>query len=221
MDDTTQAPGAAPRDEVPAAPPAPPGGGAPEGKECVYCGEVISAFADRCPHCAAFLPIAEGRAFGQHFFFLVCSMALFLGTLLPWEGQWWDSYGTRGIGGGFLLLFSGYGMVAAFFNIFHRRMIVWPVILAALEGTYLGWRRLLQLAGGEAAKAIDWSGGLPEKKQALTEFLHLFGPGLLLVVTFSTLFWFVFVVSVVQGGRSAAARKEAEKAERAAKRKAA
>jgi len=188
-------------------------------KECVFCGEWIPSFADRCSHCAGFLPIAEGRAFGQHFFFFVCCLAIFLGALLPWEGAWWDSYGTRSIGGAFLLVFAGYGMVAAFFNIFHRQMIIWPVLLAALDGAYAGWKRVFQLMGSEVAKSIDWAGDLPQKKRALGEFCHLFGPGLWLVVVFSTLFWLVFVVGVVQGGRKAGARKELEKAARAAKRK--
>lgn len=222
MDDSAQGPGAAaaPDGGASAAPSmAPEAGGALEGKECILCGEGIAPFADRCAHCGGFLPIAEGRAFGQHFFFFLCSLAIFIGTLLPWEGMWWDSYGWRGIGGGFLLVLSGYGMVAAFFNIFHRRMIVWPVILAAVEGTYLSWRRLFQLTSSEVAKAIDFSGDLGAKKRALMEWLHLFGPGLLVVLFFATVFWLVFAWSVIQGGRAAGARKEAEKASRAAKRK--
>lgn len=216
MDETAQDLGAS----TPASPPAPSEtGGAPGGKECVLCGEAIWAYADRCSHCGGFLPIAEGRAFGQHFFFFVCSLAIFIGTLLPWEGMWFDSYGWRGLGGGFLLVFAGYGMVAAFFNIFHRRMIVWPVILAAIEGTYLSWKRFLQLTSTDVAKAIDFSGDLAQKKKALMDWLHLFGPGLLVVLFFATVFWIVFVMSVIQGGRSSAARKEAEKASRAAKRK--
>jgi hypothetical protein len=216
MDETAQDQGAA----SPASPSAPAeAGGAAGGKECVLCGEAIWAYADRCSHCGGFLPIAEGRAFGQHFFFFVCSLAIFIGTLLPWEGMWWDSYGWRGLGGGFLLVLAGYGMVAAFFNIFHRRMIVWPVILAAVEGTYLSWRRLFQLTSTEAAKSIQWGEDLGAKKKALFEWLHLFGPGLLVVLFFATVFWIVFVMSVIQGGRSSAARKEAEKAARAAKRK--
>jgi hypothetical protein len=221
MDDAASNAGAPPAGTPAASSPAgpPSDGGGTDVKECILCGEHIPSFADRCRACGSFLPIAEGRAFGQHFFFLVCSMAIFLGTLLPWEGAWWDSYGTRSLGGGFLLLLSGYGMVAAYFNIFHRRMIVWPVILAAVEGTYLGWKRVLQLAGSDVAKSIDWAGDLPQKKKALIQFFQMFGPGLLLVVTFATLFWFVFVFSVIQGGRSAAARKESEKAARAAAKK--
>ena len=215
MDDTPQAAGAAPTDSGAA----PPASSPPEAKECTWCGETIPVFADRCSHCAGFLPIAEGRAFGHHFFYLFCSIAMFLGTLLPWEGQWWDSYGTRSIYGAFLLVLSGYGMVAAFFNIFHRRMIVWPVILAALDGCYAGWVRVMQIAGSDAAKSIEWGGDLIAKKKSLIEFLRLMGPGLWLVVVFSTLFWLVFIVSVIQGGRSASARKDAEKAARAAKRK--
>ncbi len=223
MDAAASTSGAAPPTEGAAAsPPAgsPPAGGegAPEAKNCVWCGEVIPVYADRCCHCSGFLPIAEGRAFGQHFFFFVASLAIFLGTLLPWEGAWYDSYGYRSTLGGFLLLFAGYGMVAAFFNIFHRRMIVWPVILAALEGTWLGWKRVLQLTSSEAAQAIHWDGDMPAKKKALIEFCRLFGPGLWLVVVFSTVFWLVFVIAVIQGGRASAARKEAEKAARTARR---
>jgi hypothetical protein len=199
------------------APPASTGGGAPDSKECVLCGERIASFADRCAHCGGFLPIAEGRAFSQHFFFLLCSMAIFLGTLLPWEGMWWDSNGFRSVHGAFLLLLSGYGMVAAYFNIFHRQMIVWPVILAAIDGTYAGWHRVLQIASSDAAQAIEFTGDLGNKKMALIKYLQLFGPGLWLVTLFASLFWLVFVMSVVQGGRSAAARKDAEKAARAAK----
>jgi len=198
---------------------APPSGGGVEGKECVLCGEGIASFADRCAHCGGFLPIVEGRAFGQHFFFLLCSMAIFIGTLLPWEGMWSDSYGWRSILGCFLLVLSGYGMVAAFFNIFHRQMIVWPVILAAIDGTYAGWHRVFQLAGSDYAKSIDWTGDLFAKKVALLKYFQLFGPGLWLVTIFASMFWLVFVLSVIQGGRSSAARKEAEKAARALKKK--
>ncbi len=195
---------------------APPSG--VEGKECVLCGEGIASFADRCAHCGGFLPIVEGRAFPQHFFFLFCSMAIFLGTLLPWEGMWADSYGWRSILGAFLLVLSGYGMVAAFFNIFHRQMIVWPVILAAIDGTYAGWHRVLQLASSDYAKSISFEGDLYAKKVALIKYCQLFGPGLWLVTIFATMFWLVFVLSVIQGGRTSAARKAAEKAARAAKR---
>ena len=201
-----------------AAPPA-SSPGTPDVKECVYCGEVIPGFADRCSHCSAFLPIAEGRAFGHHFFFFVCCLAIFLGTLLPWEGQWYDSYGTRSIHGAFLLLFSGYGMVAFVFNVFHKRMIVWPAILGALDGAYAGWKRVFQITTGEAAKAISFEGDMFAKKRALAEMVRLYGPGLWLVVLFSTMFWLVFVLSVIQGGRAAGARKEAEKAARAARKK--
>ncbi len=201
----------------PASPSAP--SGPAEAKECVFCGEVIPGFADRCSHCGGFLPIAEGRAFGHHFFFFVTCLALFLGTLLPWEGAWFDSNGFRSIHGAFLLLLAGYGMVAAFFNIFHRRMIVWPVILACVDGAYAGWKRAIQIAGSEGAQAINWDGDFWAKKRAVIEFLRLFGPGLWLVLLFATVFWFVFVISVVQGGRAAGARKEAEKAARAARKK--
>jgi hypothetical protein len=110
-------------------------------------------------------------------------------------------------------------MVAAFFNLFHRRMIVWPVILAAMDATYVSWRRCAQLASSDVAQAISFAGDLPEKKKAAIDYLRLFGPGLWLVTIFATIFWFVFVWSVIQGGRASAARKDAEKAARAARRK--
>jgi hypothetical protein len=217
MDDTPQADGAG----APApASDAGPSGTLHEGKACVFCGETISAYADRCSHCTAFLPIAEGRAYKQHYFFLFCCLAMVIGALLPWEGMWWDSYGFRSLHGGFLLLFAGYGIIAFYFNLFHKRMIVWPAMLAALDGVYAGWHRVGQLLGTEAAKSISFEGDLAAKKHAFIEFSRLFGPGLWLVVLFSTAFWIVFVISVVQGGRAAGARKEAERAARAAKRSA-
>ncbi|HEU4394134.1 MAG TPA: hypothetical protein VFS92_01110 [Planctomycetota bacterium] len=212
MDDTPLAEGSTPVAD------AGPTGSLPEGKACVFCRETIDAFADRTSHCTAFLPIAEGRAYSQHYFFLFCCLAFVIGALLPWEGMWWDSNGFRSIHGGFLLLFGGYGIVAFWFNLFHKRMIVWPAMLAALDGVYAGWHRVAQLLDTEAAKAIKWDGdGLGAKKAAFIEFSRLFGPGLWLVVLFSTAFWIVFVISVVQGGRAAGARKEAERAERAAR----
>ena len=219
MDDQPQGTGAASPPPSDAAAGAPQAGGDSGLKECVLCGEMIVSFADRCRACGGFLPIVEGRAFGQHFFFFVCSLALFLGALLPWEGQWSDSYGWRSISGAFLMVFAGYGMVAAFFNIFHRRMIVWPVALAAMDGTYAGWKRVAQISSSEAAQAIDFSGDLFAKKTALLKAFQLYGPGLWLVTIFATVFWLVFVMSVIQGGRSAAARKEAERVARAAKKK--
>ena len=217
MDDQPEGAGAGRADEGLAAGAAPESGSGAEGKECVFCGEAIPVFADRCSHCSGFLPIAEGRAFSQHFLFFVCCLAMFLGTLLPWEGAWMDSYGWRSIGGAFLLVFAGYGMVASYFNIFHRRMIVWPAIFAALDGAYIGWRRVFQLFEGPG-KSLPWdTKDLFHVKQSLAGYFHLFGPGLYLVVIFSTLFWIIFVVGVVQGGRASAARREAEKAARAAK----
>src|SRR5258706_3026418 len=117
MDDTPEGQGVPPSPGSDAAPPAAASGGMPGGKECILCGEGIASFADRCAHCGGFLPIAEGRAFGHHFFFLFCCMSIFIGTLLPWEGMWWHSYVWRSIHGGFLLALWGYGLVAAYFNI--------------------------------------------------------------------------------------------------------
>lgn len=212
MDDTPLAEGSTPVSD------AGPTGALPEGKACVFCRETIDAFADRCSHCTSFLPIAEGRAYSQHYFYLFCCLAFVIGALLPWEGMWWDSNGFRSIHGGFLLLFGAYGIVAFWFNLFHKRMIVWPAMLAALDGVYAGWHRVAQLLDTEAAKAIKWDGeGLGGMKQGLIEFSRLFGPGLWLVTLFSTAFWIVFVISVIQGGRAAGARKESERAERAAR----
>lgn len=195
-------------------------GAAQEGKECRFCGSIIASFADRCPHCAGFLPIVEGRAFKQHFFFFVACMAMFIGTLLPWEGAWLDSYGFQSKGGAFLLVFAGYGMVATFFNLFHRQMIVWPVLMAAVDGVFFGWMRVFQLLNSDAAKALKLeTKTLASMKSSIGAYLDLFGPGLYLVVFFSTIFWLVFFVGIIQGGRAVAARKEAEKAARQGARK--
>ena len=81
MDDTPQAGGAPASAPAPASDAGSPGG-AHEGKACLFCGETISAYADRCSHCTAFLPIAEGRAYKQHYFFLFCCLAMVIGGLV-------------------------------------------------------------------------------------------------------------------------------------------
>ncbi len=218
--ETQDAAGSAPAETPPAAAAGAPvegaGEGAAEGKECAFCGSIIAAFADRCPHCAGFLPVVEGRAFKQHFFFLFACIAMFIGALLPWEGQWLDSYGFRSKSGAFLLAFSAYGIVASGLNVFHRQMIVWPVMLAALDGVLFGWMRVFGILGSDAAKALKWdSKDLPAMKESLLDYMNLFGPGLYLVVIVATIFWFVLLAGIIQGGRAVEARKAAEKAARA------
>lgn len=195
----------------------PPGGPADGMKPCVFCGSEIVARAMRCPRCAGFLPIAEGTIFSQYFFFLFSCLAIAIGCLLPWERDYalMNLTGADSIAGGFMLLFATYGVIASVWNIYHRKMIVWPVMLAALDGAVFGIIRVVQiLKDVKSPAAGDDFGAMVQNFRAHAQAI---GPGLYLVVIFSVIVMLSIVVSVFQGAKQDAKRKEAEREARAAR----
>jgi len=193
----------------------------PTTKHCVFCGSEIAAGALRCPHCAGFLPIAEGTIFKQYFFFLFASMAMAIGTMLPWERTFLKGNltGTDSIGGGFLLVFAIYGIIVSVWNIYHRKMIVWPVMLAALDGAVLGIQRVIQIVPNIVVEIPEGSSGIYKIQLTVKTYAQSFGPGLYLVTIFSVLVLFSVVISVFAGAKQDARRKADEREMRAASRK--
>jgi hypothetical protein len=192
----------------------------PMTKHCVFCGSEIHAYAARCPHCSGFLPIAEGTAYRQHFFFLFSCVAIFIGTLLPWERTYLKANltGADAIGGGLLLALTAYGIIASFWNIYHRKMIVWPVLLAAVDGAVLGWQRVLQVYS-DFQPALTAEQAFGRMVQNVQQHVRALGPGLYLVTGFSTLVLLSVFVSVFKGAKQDAARKSMEREARAEARK--
>ncbi len=194
---------------------------APTTKHCVFCGSEIAAGALRCAHCAGFLPIAEGAIFKQYFFFLFASLAMAIGTMLPWERTFLKGNltGADSIGGGFLLVFAVYGVIVSVWNIYHRKMIVWPVMLAAIDGAVLGIQRVIQIVPNVVVEIPEGSSGLYKIQLTVKTYAQSFGPGLYLVTIFSVLVLFSVVVSVFAGAKQDARRKAEEREMRAATRK--
>ena len=161
-------------------------------------------------------------AFPQLFFFLFCSLAIAVGTLLPWERTYLKGNlaGIDSIGGGLLLVLALYGIITGFFNIYHRKMIVWPILLAAVEGAIIGWQRVVQILG-----KIDSSQFATAEKewqqfiQIVKGYIQSMGPGLYLVTTFSTLVLFSIILSVFKGAKEEGRRKADERGARAEARK--
>ena len=198
----------------------------PQTKPCTFCGSEIAFQAMRCPHCAGFLPIAEGTIFGQYFFFLFASMAMVVGCLLPWERvqltsgiglPGYDLTGAESIGGAFLLIFALYGMIASVWNIYHRKMIVWPVILAAVDGAIIGWTRVVQITKDVQIEitALEEFGQVVQRVKG---YIGAYGPGLYLVTIFSTLVLLSIVLSVFKGAKEDKRRKSEDREARAAAR---
>ncbi len=194
---------------------------APTTKRCVFCGSEIAVGALRCAHCSGFLPIAEGTIFKQYFFFLFASLAMALGTLLPWERTFLKGNltGADSIGGGFLLLLAIYGVIVSVWNIYHRKMIVWPVMLAALDGALLSIQRVIQIAGDVVVVIPAGSSKFYKFQLTAKTYAQSFGPGLYLVTIFSVLVLFSVVLSVFSGAKEDARRKADERELRAASRK--
>lgn len=192
----------------------------PATKPCVFCLSEIAAPASRCPHCAGFLPIAEGTVFKQYFFFLFSSLAIAIGCLLPWERTYelMNLTGADSISGGLLLVFATYGVISSVWNIYHRKMIVWPVLLAALDGLAFGGSRMYKvIANADVhSNAVSEFGRFVENVRGHAQAA---GPGLYLVVGFSLLIFLSFIVSVFQGAKQDAARKQAQREARTAARK--
>ncbi len=209
-----------PEFEEPEFPEFPEEEGPPATKYCVFCGSEIAGGAARCPHCAGFLPIAEGTIFKQYFFFLFASLALVIGSLLPWERTWvtGNLTGADSIGGGFVLLLAAYGLIVSVWNIYHRKMIVWPVILAAIDGAIIGWSRVVHIWGNLHLEitAVEEYGRFIQR---LKGHLAALGPGLYLVTIFSTMVLVSIVISVFKGAKQDAQRKAREREARFAARK--
>ena len=188
------------------------GEGPPATKPCVHCFSEIAGPATRCPHCSGYLPITEGTIFGQHFFYLFSALALAIGCILPWERKfvYMNLTGLDSISGGFLFVFATYGIFAAFLNIWHRKMIVWPVILAALDGVIFGWRRVAAI-WSQSEILVDAEGKFGQFVQTVRGNISVIGPGLWIVVVFSSLVILSLFVSVFKGARQDAKRKEAER----------
>ena len=194
--------------------------GMPATKSCVFCYSEIATPAMRCPHCAGFLPIAEGTIFKQYFFFLFSCLAIGIGCLLPWERsyQFMNLTGVESISGAFLFVFAVYGAIASVWNIYHRKMIVWPVMLAALDGAIFGISRMVKLYS-DAHVTITATGEFGQFVQKVRGYLQVPGPGLYLVSLFSVLVLFSVVMSVFKGAKEDARRKDMEREARASARK--
>lgn len=198
----------------------PAGAEMPSTKPCVFCLSEIAAPASRCPHCAGFLPIAEGTVFKQYFFFLFASLAIAIGCLLPWERTYelLNLRGVDSISGGLLFVLAVYAAISSIWNIYHRKMIVWPVLLAALDGLAFGGSRIWNVIA-HAKVEIRAASEFGQFVENVRGHAQAAGPGLYLVVGFSLLVFLSFIVSVFQGAKQDAARKQADREARAAARK--
>jgi hypothetical protein len=162
-------------------------------------------------------------AYPQLFFFLFSSLAMAVGCLLPWERTFLKGNltGADSIGGGFLLVFALYGVISGFFNIYHRKMIVWPVILAAVDGAIIGWQRVVQLLGDlDLTSRLEGLDGFAKIQQTVKGYAQALGPGLYLVTIFSTLVLLSIIVSVFKGAKEDSRRKAEEREARAESRRA-
>jgi len=161
-------------------------------------------------------------AYPQLFFFLFCSLAIAVGCLLPWERTYLKGNltGADSIGGGFLLVFAIYGVISGFFNIYHRKMIVWPVLLTAIDGCIIGWQRVVQILSGlDRNQFITTDDEFGKVVQTVKGYVQSMGPGLYLVTIFSTLILLSIIIGVFKGAKEEGRRKAEEREARAESRK--
>lgn len=157
--------------------------------------------------------------FKENWSLLFCCIALFISAMwLPMEGTVLDLTAKDSVAGGFLLVFSGYGMVACWGNIQYRKMMMKPVLTAAFIGLYVSVKRLLLL----------WTVRLPEMQEAAeaaetelqkNDYLSLTGSGTWAILLFSLGVFWTLVQSATSGRKRDLERKEAARLEKVAARK--
>jgi hypothetical protein len=182
----------------------------PQMKLCEFCLSQIDALASRCNRCGGFLPPAEGTDFKQHWTLLFTCLSVFVACIwLPIEGARNDLYASHSISGGFLTIFAAYGVVAMWVNIFAKKqpMIMWPALFMALDGLYVGIRRLLQL--------LDAMPESPTKE----EWIRIGGPGLWVILFCSLLVFWTLLRGAAAGRKKDIERKEAARAARSSSRR--
>lgn len=160
--------------------------------------------------------VAEGIAadgdFREHYSLLFASVSLFVAAMwLPIEGRHLDLYAKDSIAGGFLAIFAAYGIFAAWMNIHSRRMIVWPMFFAAMDGLYVAGMRAFLLVRETQAP------GAAAPKDA-REWVNLFGSGCYVIALMSLWVLWTLLSAVLAGAKKAEARREAAKAARGPKR---
>lgn len=154
---------------------------------------------------------ADDGDFAEHYRLLFASTAIFIGTMyLPIEGHIKDLYAKDCISGGFLAAFSAYGILAAWMNIHNRKMIMWPMLFAAMDGLYLTVRRGWQL--------VEQHTPNPESRNPpALQMLQEGGPGLYVIFFGCLIVLWTLVTGVAKGAKKAKARQEIAKANRAAR----
>lgn len=156
------------------------------------------------------LVVEAASDFKQLYTLLFCCSAIFIATMwLPIEGRHLDLYAKDSISGGFLAVFSAYGVFAGWMNIHNRKMIVWPAFFAAAAAIYLCTMRAMQLIGqiSDADK----------EKMDFRGWVHVFGSGYYVISLMSLLVMWTLLTAVMSGAKKEAARKEASKSARASK----
>ncbi len=147
--------------------------------------------------------------FPENWSLLWCCTAIFIATMwLPIEAKVLDLFARDSVAGGFLAVFAGYGIIAAFLNLKYRKMVVWPMLMVAIDGLYVAAKRIFVLV-----KQIP-DGGLTKD-----EYLHLAGSGLWIILVCSLLILWTFVRSAMSGRKRDQERKEAEQAARKSRRR--
>jgi len=152
---------------------------------------------------------AVATAFPQHWTMMFCCLSIFVACIfLPIEGRRNDLYASHSIAGGFLTIFAAYGIYAQHANIKFRRMIVWPALFMALDGLFVGVRRLWQL--------IENVREMPNPTK--NDWVRMGGPGLWVILFCSFLVFWTLMRGAAAGRKKDLERKEMARAARGSRR---
>src|SRR6186713_2014494 len=130
-------------------------------RPCSYCGASIHPSSHRCPECCGHVGISWGTVHKELYLFLLSAILIGVGCIASWTGRAPDGplgakiTGLDTIRGTLMFAIAIYGVISGVMNLLYRRMVVWPYLLNALFGLWIGLGGVVDAIGSPAWKA--WS----------------------------------------------------------------
>jgi hypothetical protein len=200
-----------------------------ESRPCAYCGTPIHPASGRCPECCGHVALAWGTVHREHFLFLLSSILIAVGCLVPWTIRWPATTdpdqlaaaaasaassldGLATVRGPLMLCLAIYGIFVAVFNVLYRRMVMWPFVLNCMVALWVGGAGVARAASSPAWDA--WGKKLKDTN-LFDEYLgqlRAIPPGFLLLTLAGLLVALTLVKGVVAGFAAGAAKEKAKRA---------
>lgn len=189
-------------------------------RPCAYCGTPIHEQCHRCVHCGGHVGIAWKTVDPELYGLVFSSVLIGVGSLGSWsQHRPSDFHGTDTIRGTAMLALSIYAVIQGMLSIYHRRHVIWPMLLNAILALWVSIGGIVDVTKSEAWKAAQAKvekGGVSLLENYVGWWLRQIPPGFLLLVAGGGLIAILLIKGLVAGAGTAAAKAKAEQETKAA-----